>query len=149
MRLIIVTALLALTSVRSPANAQAPKPPNALENTLINLERASWKAWQTHDSAFFRRFLSDDHVEVEEAGTVGKNAIVAAIGSPVCVVNSFTIDRFKITQFTATTAVLTYHAEQNTVCNGEKVPSPVWASSLYVKRSGRWLNALYQQTKAK
>ena len=149
MRLIIVTALLALTSVRQPANAQAPKPPNALEDTLINLERASWKAWQERDSAFFRRFLSDDHVEVGVGGPAGKDDIVGFVGSPVCVVSNYTIDRFKLTQFTATTAVLTYHAEQNTVCNGVNVPSPVWASSLYVKRNGRWLNAVYQQTQAK
>ena len=49
--------------------------------------------------------------------------------------------------FNKDTALLTYRAEQDTVCNGIAVPSPVWVSSLYVKRGGHWLNALYQQSK--
>jgi len=26
------------------------------------------------------------------------------------------------------------------------VPSPVWATSMYAKRDGRWVNVLYQHT---
>jgi hypothetical protein len=40
--------------------------------------------------------------------------------------------------------LVTYRAEQDTVCGTARVPSPVWATSLYVKRAGKWLNVLYQ-----
>ncbi len=62
--------------------------------------------------------------------------------------NSYTIDTFELTRLNPTTALLTYHAAQHTQCNGHAVPSPVWASSLYVRRGGRWLNAMYQQSQA-
>ena len=121
---------------------------DALTDTLVSLERRSWQAWQRRDGAFFEGFLSDDHVEVGFRGVTHKAAVVAGVASPACVVQSFTTDGFVLTRFNPTTALLTYHAAQETLCNGHAVPSPVWVSSLYVRRGDRWLNALYQQTQA-
>ena len=100
-----------------------------------------------NDAAFFERFLSDDHVEVGSSGVATKAEIVPFVGSPVCVVKSYAVDKFELTVFDANTALLTYHAAQDTVCHN-RVPSPVWVSSLYVRRGGRWLNDLYQHTPA-
>jgi len=74
--------------------------------------------------------------------------VVAAVSSPACVVRSFAVDSFRLTTLNPMTVLLTYHAAQQTLCNGHAVPSPVWASTLYVRRGGRWLNAMYQQTQA-
>ena len=120
----------------------------ALKETLVNLEKQSWEAWQKRDGKFFQKFLSDDHVEVGFGGVANKGTIVAGVASPVCVVKSYKVDRFELTVLSADTALLTYHAEQDTTCGGATVPSPVWVSSLYLKRNGRWQNALYQQTQA-
>ena len=98
------------------------------------------------DGKYFAGFLSDDHVEVGQSGITGKAAIVAFVGNPICKVNDYKVDQFTLTLFDSNTALLTYRAEQDTVCGSAKVPSPAWASSLYKKRGGRWLNALYQQT---
>jgi hypothetical protein len=46
------------------------------------------------------------------------------------------------------TAALIYRAEQDTTCGGVKVPSPVWATSVFVRRDGRWQNFLYQHSAA-
>jgi hypothetical protein len=50
--------------------------------------------------------------------------------------------------FDENTALLTYRAEQDTMCGKSAVPSPAWVSSLFVRRNGKWVNALYQHTKA-
>lgn len=121
---------------------------DALKDTLVSLERQSWEAWQQRDGAFFQAFLADDHVEVGFRGVTRKAAVVAGVASPTCVVHAFTIDSFELTRLNPATALLTYRAAQRTLCNGHAVPSPVWASSLYVRRADRWLNALYQQTQA-
>jgi hypothetical protein len=123
---------------------------NALEATLVNLEKQSWTAWQKRDGNFFQEFLTDDHVEVGFGGvTRNKATIVAGVASPVCVVKSYTVDRFELTVLSADMALLTYHASQDTTCGATTVPSPVWASSLYVRRGGRWRNAFYQQTQTR
>ena len=161
--LFVLTALGLVASGAEPTAALRPERPSlsvdasppamvpiedALKDTLVSLERQSWQAWQRRDGAFFQNFLTDDHVEVGFRGVARKAAVVAGVASPACVVRSFAIDSFDLTTLSPTTALLTYHAVQRTLCNGHPVPSPVWASSLYVRRGNRWLNAMYQQSQA-
>ena len=120
--------------------------PRTLADSLKQLEIKSWDAWKARDSSFYRTFLSDDHVELGWSGRSTKAEVLATVATPRCVVKSYSTDDFKFTQFDATSALLTYHAAQSTTCGGKPVPSPVWVSSLYVRRGGRWVNASYQQT---
>lgn len=122
---------------------------SSIKESLTSLEKQSWEAWKKRDGKFFQEFLSDDHVEVGFNGPATKAQVVAFVGSPICTVRSYSVDKFNVVMFDATTAVVTYHAEQDTICNGTAVPSPVWVSSMYVKRGDRWLNALYQQTQTR
>jgi hypothetical protein len=64
----------------------------------------------------------------------------------VLVVAKYAVEQFHLTKFDANAALLTYYASQQTTCSGEAVPSPVWVSSLYVRRNNRWQNAAYQQS---
>jgi hypothetical protein len=125
--------------------SRAAAPVADLDKTLIQLEKASWVAWQKHDTKFYGRFLSDDHVEVGFAGPDGKANVVKGVESG-CTVKSYDTKGFKVTRLGPDTALVTYWASQDTLCGGQPVPSPVWASSLYVRRKGQWLNAVYQQS---
>lgn len=136
----ILVALAIVLSSRAEGQTRT------LADTLEKLERDSWRAWQSHDGKFFEGFLSDDHVEVGFFGTGGKKTVVQGVAGGGCTVASYAVDRFATTRLAPNVAVVTYHAAQDTRCGNTKVPSPVWVSSVYVKRSGRWLNAVYQQT---
>jgi hypothetical protein len=118
-----------------------------LEARLIALEKQSWVAWQAHDTAFFSRFLSDDHVEMTAGGPTGKAVVVRGVAGG-CVVKTYKLDRFRVSRLGPDAAILTYRAEQDTVCGGSAVLSPVWATSLFVRRGGRWANALYVHSPA-
>lgn len=120
---------------------------DSLQNELTAIEKQSWVAWQGHDGRFFQNFLSDDHVEVGTTGIATKAQVVDYVGSGSCVVKSYSVDHFHATRFDTNTALLTYRAEQQTTCGGAAVPSPTWVSSLFVRRNGKWVNALYQHTK--
>jgi len=136
---LVLAALVAIT-VRSAPDEQA-----ALKEHLINLEKQSWEAWKNRDGKFFQDFLSDDHVEVGFGGVAGKTDIVSVVGSPVCQVKSYQLDKFELKMLSKDTALLTYWESQDTVCH-KVVPSPCWVSSLYMKRGDRWLNVFYQQS---
>ena len=140
-----ITLIAALAVVASAPAARAAD--DVLEQELIALEQQSWVAWQAHDAAFFERFLSADHVEMQGAGPAGKAAVVRGVAGG-CVVKSYKVDRFKLAHFSPDAALLTYRAEQDTTCGTAKVPSPVWATSLFVKRDGRWQNVLYVHSPA-
>ncbi len=119
-----------------------------LKEQLIALEKQSWIAWQDRDGGFFEKFLAADHVEVGSSGPAGKASIVAFVGSPACVVESYSVDDFRMSRPTGDTALLLYRVQQKTTCGGVAVPSPAWASSWYVFRDGRWQNVAYQQSPA-
>jgi hypothetical protein len=134
--------------VLSSPKASADVSNGSLEETLIALEKKSWVAWQNRDGKFFDEFLSDDHLEVGFGGIIGKAAVVKTVASPICTVKSYSVDKFKCTQIDTNVAVLNYYAAQDTVCNSKPVPSPVWVTSLFVKRGERWVNVLYQHSEA-
>jgi hypothetical protein len=137
-----VAAALSLTM----AGVAGAAPPDPLAATLIALEKQSWVAWQGHDGKFFDGFLSDDHVEMTPGGPTGKAVVVAGVAGGGCTVASYTVDHFTVTRLAPDTALLTYRAEQDTACGAAKVPSPVWATSLFVRKAGHWRNALYVHT---
>ena len=142
-RLLTATLLLlAATSVVAAETTLAA----ADERLIRELEASSWVAWKSHDARFFERFLSDDHVEVHGYGIVGKGAVVEGVRGPLCVVQSYSLGPLSLTLVSIDTVLVTYRAEQNTSCGGARVPSPVWATSLYARRAGRWVNVLYQHT---
>ncbi len=45
-------------------------------------------------------------------------------------------------------ALMTYTAMQDGVCKGKTIPAKVRASVVYVRRGGKWLEALYMETPA-
>jgi hypothetical protein len=141
-------AATADASAAARTEGKAKNGEDALKEALVDLEKQSWEAWKTRNGGFFQEFLSDDHVEVGVWGVSNKTRVVAGVASPDCVVTSYKIGNFELTSFDANVALLVYRAEQDTICNGKAVPSPVWASSLYVRRGDRWRNALYQHTPA-
>ena len=122
--------------------------PSADEMQIRELEARSWVAWRSHDASFFEQFLSEDHVEVHAYGIAGKTAVIEGVRSTACVVRSYSLGPLSLTPVAENSVLVTYRAEQDTSCGKSKVPSPVWATSLYVKRAGRWVNVLYQHTPA-
>lgn len=146
-RTAIALALACAGGLSSPAIA-AVDGDAALKDELVALERQSWQAWKSHDGRFFEGFLSDDHVDVGFGGVSDRKTVIAGVAGGGCTVTSYAVDHFTLTRFGTDTAVLTYHAVQDTLCGKVRVPSPTWVGSLFVRRDGRWLNAVFQQTPA-
>ena len=128
----ILLASLVLALTAPPALAADP-----LEAELIALETQSWHAWQDHDAAFFERFLSSDHVEYGPFGPSGRGDVITGVAAG-CTVKTWSVDHFRLTRFDERTALLVYRARQDTTCGTVHVPSPAWATSLYIFRDGRW-----------
>jgi hypothetical protein len=141
---ILVAVVTTLTAAAEPPKSATPSAADEL--VVRDLESKSWIAWKEHDSIFFEQFLSDDHVEVHGSGIVGKTVVVEGVRNPTCVVRSYSLGPLSVTVVSPDSILVTYRAEQDTLCGNARVPSPVWATSLYAKRSGRWVNVLYQHT---
>ena len=134
------------SAVAVEASASIPTLSTGDETMIRELENRSWAAWKMRDGAFFERVLSEDHVDVHANGLSGKAEVVAGVRSSGCVVRSYALGPYSMTVVTADSVLVTYRAEQDSACSGRKVASPVWATSLYARRSGRWLNVMYSHT---
>jgi hypothetical protein len=149
----LALALLLVAATAAPALGQERMaggvPDSATRSALVALERQSWEAWKNRDTSFFRANMAENAIQNGRTGLAKKDEIVRSIASD-CDVTSFALDEssLQVTMVDPNTALLTFKATQDATCGGTKAPSPVWATSMYVRRGGKWLNAFYQETAA-
>ncbi len=144
MKKIIMIMAIAIAA-SSVAFGQMKSKDNSVEARLIAIEKQSWEEWKNKNGGFFQTLLTDEAVNVGVGGLSNKSQIVKSTSSD-CEVKSFSVDNFKVVMLDKNVALLTYAAIQDGVCGGRTIPAKVFASSVYVKRGGKWLNAFYQET---
>ena len=125
------------------ASAQA-----TMENTLMTMEKSAWDAFGKGDGKFFETFLTDDAILGSDYGFSTKAESVKDIGTKPCELKSYAFSNFKVTMLDKNTALVTYEATQDATCMGQKSPAKVYATSLYVKRKGKWQGAYHSETPA-
>lgn len=114
---------------------------------IISIEETLWKAWKNQDTQPFEMHLSDDTVNINAGGiTSGKAQVIQSVAGGTCDVKSYSLSDWKVHQLTEDTAILTYRAQQSGTCDGEPIPAAVYASSVYLKKGGKWLAASYHET---
>jgi len=144
-KLIMIMAIAIAASSAAFGQMKSKATNNSVEAQLIALEKQSWEEWKNKNGTFFQTFLTDEAVNVGVGGLSNKSQIVKSTTSD-CEIKSFSVDNFKVVMLDKDAALLTYTAMQDGVCGGRTIPAKVLASSVYVKRGGKWLNAFYQET---
>ncbi len=139
----IAASSMALGQIKTPKSNN-----NSVEAQLIALEKKADEAWRKKDGGFYQSLLSEDAVGVGAGGTFNKSQIVKAISGSRCEIKNTSMENFKVVMLDKNTALLTYKAMQDVTCDGKTDPPVVWASTLFVKRAGKWLAAFHQETPA-
>jgi uncharacterized protein (TIGR02246 family) len=119
-----------------------------LQTELMAQEKSLWTAWAKKDAEPFKKLLTADAVEII-AGTApatGLDAIVKDITSHNCEMKSFAHQNPKLRKLGADVVVLTYTATQDTTCDGKKLPAKLFATVIYVRQKGKWMQTQYQET---
>jgi hypothetical protein len=137
--IVISAALAAISSAQSKA-------PKTVADQLEKMERQAWDAFGRGDGKFFEGFYSSDATQIDPNGIMTRKEAIAAISTKPCELKNYSINNFKVTMLNATTAFVTYNATQDASCGGQKVPDKLLASSVYVKRNGKWQGALHQES---
>ena len=137
----LATLLLALAVV-SPSMAAD------LKEDIVAAEKRAWQGFADHDVKTYSDVWTDDAVEFLADGSVmtDKQAILADLKSTTCKVKSFDIANAKVRQVSPDVAILTYDLSQDVTCGATKLAPKANASSLYVRRGGKWLGVHYQET---
>ncbi|MCA1638518.1 MAG: nuclear transport factor 2 family protein [Acidobacteria bacterium] len=144
----IMMIAIAASSVALAQKKTSKDTNNSVETQLIALEKQAAEAWKNKNGNFYKSHFTDESVALMPTGTIGKSEIVSFISSADCQINSYSLDNFKVTMLNKDAAVLTYKGMQDVTCGGQKEPPVVWASTVYVKRGGKWQAAFHQETPA-
>ena len=112
---------------------------------IIAIEKAGWEAWKNKDAKWFQANMTEELLDVTSDGVFSKEQVVKSAPTD-CNVKSFSLNNFKFVMLSKDVALMTYTATQDAVCSGKKVPSQVRSTVNYVKRDGKWLEALYMET---
>lgn len=116
-----------------------------VEAQIIALEKAGWEAWKNKDSSWTRDNVTEEFLLVNSDGVSNKTQVVKSTATD-CEVKSYSLDNFKFVTLDKDSVLMTYTAMQDGVCGGKTIPANVRASVVYVKRGGKWLEALYMET---
>jgi hypothetical protein len=137
-------AMMALT-----ASVSLPAQDAAAEKTIIANERAINEAIAKGNIAGFKQHVS------AEAWAIDSMAGRSPVSEFLKIFDQVTKDS-KMTSWDITdthviwadpnTAVLTYKWTGNGTYQGQPIPSPVWASTVWSKKNGKWTAIFHQET---
>jgi hypothetical protein len=119
-----------------------------MEKNLMAMEKGAWDAFGKGDGKYFESFLADDFMLVSNMGITGKAQSIKDITGKPCELKTYAIANYKVTMINPDTALATYEATQDATCGGMAAPAKVYASSMFVKRKGKWLAVQHQETPA-
>ncbi len=139
-------ALFAVAAALAPKSAAAQ---DDLQKTLSTIEKALWEGWANKDGEPFRQHVVDNHLQIWGGGmTTGKASVIEGIEGSDCEVKSYSFANWAVHRVSDDTAILTYEAMQEGVCDGVQLPAKALAAAVYVRQNGKWLSASYQETPA-
>ena len=131
------------------ASALAQDAKAKLRDTLLELEIASWQFTKDKNAAAMNGFLADDAVLIFYDGSRYTKPQMMKFEFDVA---SFDVDRKSAELLIATpdVAILLYRVTYASGTKGIKpTTATVSAADTYVRRSGKWLSLLYQETQLK
>ena len=118
------------------------------EAEIVALEKRAFEAWKNKDKKFFEEHMAEDGQYLDLNGVGGKAQYVRVIIDNDCTVNSYALDKTRVAMLSKDVALLTYRYTYDIVCGGKPEAGPLWASTMYVKRGGKWLIAFHQEIPA-
>ena len=139
---------LALLTLIVPFALGQMKRNNSVEAQIVALEKKAFGAWKNKDRKFFEEHMFAAGQYLDSDGVGGKAQYVKAIIDNNCTVSRYSLDNTKVTMLGKDVALLTYRYAHDAVCGGKPEASPLWASTVYVRRGGKWLIAFHQEIPA-
>lgn len=122
---------------------------DAVEKALQAREQSLWQAWKDHDAKPVEDAIVDPSVNIA-GGSMdkGKQQIVKSMIEPGCKVASFSLSNFSFIWLDKDSVLMTYDATQDATCGDKKQPDQVYASSIWLKKGGKWVTPFHQESPA-
>lgn len=151
--LLMIASVSLAQETAKPTPSPSPKPKPAMskaqiQRNLIATEKKLWEAWKNKDAKPFKLTVAADAVMIDPNGVSNKEASIKSITSADCSIKSYELSEFKLTMINSSAALLTYKGVADGMCGQSALP-PVWASTVFVNRGGKWYAFSHQETTTK
>lgn len=137
--------LAPLPSVAQPGATAKGK--SAGSDALLAKEKEAWDAFKHKQPDAFKHLAAPEFVGVDPDGPVDLAAEVKSIDDVE--LKDYRLADVKVIMADKDTALLTYKAMQQGTYKGQPLPPAVFASSVWVRRGGKWLAVFHQETTAR
>lgn len=141
--LIVAVSLGCLISV--PAIGQATSQA-AIGQQLIASEKSSWDLAIKHEAAAYKALHAPDFITLTDHGVVDKVRSETSAMDPNVHFDDCRLSGFDVRFSADNTALITYHVKAAGLDHGKPFQLESYASSVWMKRQGAWLNVFYQAT---
>lgn len=136
---------MTIRSSKTKRRGNRPRSKRATIDTVIRLEKRVWKAAQDRNAKEFKELVPSDAMMIFQSGIVLQPEYLATM-------NDRSIARYELRRIggfmpNATTVILHYEARRHGEEGGQAFPTgAVIESTTWIKRSGRWVAILNQET---
>lgn len=135
------------STVAKPTQSAKPHPITAWHYELMDKEKEIWDAYKLKDKAALKDLLAEDYYAIEDAD--GKimtktEALQSVAGLDI---KTYELTDLSVIEINEGAAIVRYKVRMKGAADKHAfVPHWSMASSVWVKRAGKWLNLMYQET---
>lgn len=129
----------------SNANAK-PVAAAPSKEALFEMDKKANEAFVKGDGAHFEVMLSDKFVSYDRGSHMGKAEMVRMAGDMKCDVKSWSLDDPQMIPIDQDTYATVYKATFDGTCEGDKIPSPTRALSVWTRSGDKWVGAFHAET---
>src|SRR5262245_59221871 len=128
--------------------AQAPATSNraTIEKQIVANERAINDAVAKGDTKTFHANLAPDAIGVDSGGVTRVNAPNFDDMMKAAKIQSWDMDGSQFYWVDDSTVVHIYRWTGKGTYQGQPIPSPVWTSTLWTNKGGKWIGVFHQET---
>ena len=142
--LFLLTAALAAAQQSQPP---AQGGPAVLRDEIVAQERAGLDALKAGDVSAFASATADDAVFVDAAGPATKAEVVRNVGG--FLLREYAMSDIRFVRLAPDSGLIVYRMTESGTSHGKDFSAKVLVSSIWAKRSGRWVCLFSQETAAK
>jgi ketosteroid isomerase-like protein len=118
-----------------------------LKDEIVAQERVGLEALKTGDIARFGGTIAEDAVFVDASGPAGKAQVVKNVAG--FRLRDFAMSEIRFVPLSADTGLIVYLMDESGTTHGKEFSAKVHVSSVWSKRSGKWLCEFSQETAAR
>jgi hypothetical protein len=113
--------------------------------TLVALEKSAYAAWKSKDANSWDTFLSDKFVGWGTSGRLDKASAKVEYTGADCEIKTYALSGVRLSPRGKQAALITYEANVDGSCGGQKIPANSWVAGVYVRDGGQWKAIFHAQ----